>query len=159
MVRPTREHGLRLFPPQRHSFPPSRLPGTGRYAAALMVPRSPARCDSIGAIHDQRGGNGRSSRARGPRIGGRRMDLLTELVVIIKGFLRTCQSRRLRGVDSVWASSDFRCVHESFSTLQRLAPLQRQNSHLTALRQLPLRPLRFAGRGPEKSSNRAPEVA
>jgi len=40
---------------------------------------------------------------------------------------------------------DFRCAHESFSTLQRLAQLQRQNSRLTALKQLPLRPLRFAG--------------
>jgi hypothetical protein len=46
-------------------------------------------------------------------------------------------------------------AHKSFSTLQRLAPLQRQNSRLKPLRQLPLRPLRFDGRVPEKSSNRA----
>jgi len=53
---------------------------------------------------------------------------------------------------------DFRCAHESFSTLQRLAKRERQNSRLAALKQLPLRPLRFAGRGPEKTSNSAPEV-
>jgi hypothetical protein len=42
-----------------------------------------------------------------------------------------------------------------FSTLQRLAPLQRQNSRLSALRQLPLRSLRFNGKVPEKSPMRA----
>jgi hypothetical protein len=46
-------------------------------------------------------------------------------------------------------------AHTSFSTLQRLATLQRQNSRLTALKQLPLLPLRFDGRGPEKHVNRA----
>ena len=46
-------------------------------------------------------------------------------------------------------------AQKSFSTLHRLAPLHRQNSRLTALKQLPLQPLRFAGRVPEKSSNRA----
>jgi len=39
---------------------------------------------------------------------------------------------------------DFRCAQESFSTLQRLTKLQRQNSRLAVLKQLPLRPLRFA---------------
>jgi acyl-CoA thioesterase len=42
-------------------------------------------------------------------------------------------------------------AQKSFSTLQRLAALQRQNSRLTALKQLTLRPLRFAGRVPRKT--------
>jgi hypothetical protein len=42
-----------------------------------------------------------------------------------------------------------------FSTLRPVASLQRQNSRLTALRQLPLRTLRFPGRVPEKHSHRA----
>jgi hypothetical protein len=46
-------------------------------------------------------------------------------------------------------------AHKSFSTLRRLAPQQRQNSRLMALKQLPLLPLRFDGRGPEKPLNRA----
>jgi hypothetical protein len=48
----------------------------------------------------------------------------------------------------------FTGAHKHFSTLQRLASLQRQNSRF-ALRQLPLRPLSCDGRVPEKSSNRA----
>jgi hypothetical protein len=49
----------------------------------------------------------------------------------------------------------FTRAHKSFSTLQRLASLQRQNSRLTVLKQLPLRSQRFDGRGPEKPLNRA----
>jgi hypothetical protein len=46
-------------------------------------------------------------------------------------------------------------AHKPFSTLRRIAMLQRQNSRQMALKQLPLRPLRFGGRVPEKSLNHA----
>jgi hypothetical protein len=49
---------------------------------------------------------------------------------------------------------DFIGAQESFSTLHRLASLQRQNSRF-ALRQLPLLALHCDGRVPEKHLNRA----
>jgi len=58
---------------------------------------------------------------------------------------RIVKAKEMAVVTQFGLKPNFRCAQESFSTLQRLVKLQRQNSHLTVLRQLPLRPLHFAG--------------
>ncbi len=67
-------------------------------------------------------------------------------------FFRPCNPRRLPVVTQFLRCRDLTRAHKAFSTPQRLAALQRQNSRLTALRQLPLRPLRSPAGCPKNLS-------